>query len=190
MLESMIKSYFPTRAEVTDVANAILDGTDAVMLSAETAIGSFPIETVQTMSSIIKAAETKVAEKDFESSEVIADAISASTVQIADELNSPLIIVFTEGGYTARVIARHRPRQPIFALSPNPRTVKQLCFSGGVFPFLTKSINNFDEVLNLSKKVIKENGIMKLKKGEPFVISAGAPFGRSGTTNLVWVNKV
>lgn len=190
MLESMIKSYFPTRAEVTDVANAILDGTDAVMLSAETAIGSFPVETVQTMSSIIKAAETKVGEKKFESDEVIANAISASTVRIADELKAPLIIVFTEGGYTARVIARHRPSQPIFALSPNPRTVRQLCFSGGVFPFLTKSISNFDQVLHLSKKVIKENLVMKLKKGDPFVISAGAPFGRSGTTNLVWVNKV
>lgn len=190
MLESMIKSYFPTRAEVTDVANAILDGTDAVMLSAETAIGNFPVETVKTMSSIIRAAETRVAEKQFEGNEAIPDAISASTVKIADQILAPLIIVFTEGGYTARVIARHRPNQPIFALSPNQKTVRQLCFSGGVFPFLTKPIGNFDQVLNLSKKIIKDNSILKLKKGEPFVISAGAPFGRSGTTNLVWVNKV
>lgn len=189
MLESMIKSYIPTRAEVTDVANAILDGTDAVMLSAETAIGSFPVETVKTMSSIIRAAETRVAEKQFEASAVVPDAISASTVRIADQIGAPLIIVFTEGGYTARVIARHRPHQPIFALSPNQQTVRQLCFSGGVFPFLTKSISNFDQVLTLSKKVIKDNEILKLKKGSPFVISAGAPFGRSGTTNIVWVNK-
>lgn len=190
MLESMIKSYLPTRAEVTDVANAILDGTDAVMLSAETAIGSFPVETVRTMSSIIRAAETRVTEKLFKSSETIPDAISGSTVKVADQIGAPLIIVFTEGGYTARVIARHRPQQPIFALSPNHRTVHQLCFSGGVFPFLTKSIGSFDQVLNLSRKIIKANTILKLKKGDPFVISAGAPFGRSGTTNLVWVNKV
>lgn len=190
MLESMIKSYFPTRAEVTDVANAILDGTDAVMLSGETAIGKFPIETVKTMSSIIKVAESKVPEKDFSGSEVIADAVSAATVHIAEEVGSPLIIVFTEGGYTARVIARHRPRQTIFALSPNQTTIRKLCFSGGVFPFLTKSIDNFDQVLALSKKVIKDNGLLKLRKGETFVISAGAPFRRSGTTNLVWVNKV
>lgn len=189
MLESMIKSYFPTRAEVTDVANAILDGTDAVMLSAETAIGKFPVETVKTMSAIIKAAESKVPEKDFSGSEVVADAVSASTVHIAEQVNAPLIIVFTEGGYSARVIARHRPKQTIFALSPNPKTVHNLCFSGGVFPFLTKSISNFDQVLTLSKKIIKDNDIIKLKKGGYFVIAAGAPFGRSGTTNLVWVNK-
>lgn len=190
MLESMIKSYFPTRAEVTDVANAILDGTDAVMLSAETAIGKFPVETVETMSSIIKTAESKVPEKDFSGSELIANAVSASTVRIAEEVGASLIIVFTEGGYTAKVIARHRPRQTIFALSPNLNTVRHLCFSGGVFPFLTKSISNFDQVLALSKKIIKENEILKLKKGDPFVIAAGAPFGRSGTTNLVWVNKI
>lgn len=189
MLESMIKSYLPTRAEVSDVANAILDGTDAVMLSAETAIGKFPIETVQTMSSIIKVAEGKVPEKDFSGSELIADAVSAATVHTAEEVNAPLIIVFTEGGYTARVIARHRPKQTIFALSPKPETIRHLCFSGGVFPFLTKSINNFDQVLTLSKKIIKGNEILKLKKGDAFVIAAGAPFGRSGTTNLVWVNK-
>lgn len=190
MLESMIKSYFPTRAEVTDVANAILDGTDAVMLSAETAIGKFPIETVKTMSSIIKVAESKVPEKDFSGSEIIADAVSAATVHIAEQVSAPLIIVFTEGGYTARVIARHRPTQMIFALSPNPRTVRHLCFTGGVFPFLTKPIGNFDQVLSLSRKIVKANGILKLRKGDHFVISAGAPFGRSGTTNLVWVNKL
>lgn len=190
MLESMIKSYFPTRAEVTDVANAILDGTDAVMLSAETAIGKFPVETVKTMASIIRVAESKVPEKQFDTNEVITNSVSNSTVRISDELHSKLIIVFTESGYSARVIARHRPHQAIFALSPNPKTIRQLCFSGGVFPFLTKSINNFDEVLALSKKVIKDNSILGLRKGETFVIIAGAPFGRSGTTNLVWVNKV
>ncbi len=190
MLESMIKSYLPTRAEVSDVANAILDGTDAVMLSAETAIGKFPVETVKTMSSIIRSAESKVPEKDFSGSEIIADAVSASTVHIAEEVGAPMIVVFTEGGYTARVIARHRPKQTIFALSPNPQTVRHLCFSGGVFPFHTKAISNFDQVLALSKKIIKDNDILKVKKGESFVISAGAPFGRSGTTNLVWVNKL
>lgn len=190
MLESMIKSYFPTRAEVTDVANAILDGTDCVMLSGETAIGKFPVETVTTMSSIIKAAQSRIPKKDFHTSEIIADSISGATVKVADEIKAPLIIVFTERGYTARVISRHRPSQMIFALSPNSETVHRLCFSGGVFPFLTKTIDNFDQVLSLSKRVIKNNGLLKLRKGDPFVISAGAPFRRSGTTNLVWINKV
>ncbi len=189
MLESMIKSYFPTRAEVSDVANAILDGTDAVMLSAETAIGKFPVEVVKTMSNIIKTAESKVPEKDFSGSEVVADAISASTVHISDEVGASLIIVFTESGYTARVIARHRPNQLIFAMTPNPRTVHTLCFSGGVFPFLTNPISTFDQVLTLSKTLVKKNNLLRIKKGGLFVISAGAPFGRSGTTNLVWVNK-
>ncbi len=190
MLESMIKNHFPTRAEVTDVANAILDGTDAVMLSAETAIGSFPVDTVKTMSDIIIAAERRLKETEFSTSELVADAISSSTVHIADQIDSPLIVVFSESGYTARVIARHRPNQVIFALTPNPRTVHWLCFSGGVFPFQTKTLNNFDEVLSLSKKVIKANELMKFRKDTYFVISAGAPFGRSGTTNLLWVNKV
>jgi len=189
MLESMIKSYFPTRAEVSDVANAILDGTDAVMLSAETAIGKNPIEVVKTMSDIIKEAEDKVAEKDFSGSGVVADAISAATIHVANEVGARLIIVFTESGYTARVIARHRPTQHIFALTPKLNTVRQLCFSGGVFPFLTNPITTFDQVLSLSKTIIKKNNLLKLKKGDLFVISAGAPFGQSGTTNLVWVNK-
>lgn len=190
MLESMIKSYFPTRAEVSDVANAILDGTDAVMLSAETAIGKFPVEVVKIMSDIIKTAEERVPEKDFSGSELVADAVSASAVHIADEVGAKLIIVFTESGYTARVIARHRPNQYIFALTPKLTTVHKLCFSGGVFPFLTHPIAAFDQVLALSKSIIKKNVLVKLKKGDLFVISAGAPFGQSGTTNIVWVNKL
>ncbi|HSX58316.1 MAG TPA: pyruvate kinase [Candidatus Saccharimonadales bacterium] len=190
MLESMIKSHFPTRAEVTDVANAILDGTDAVMLSAETAIGEFPVETVKTMRDIIKAAEKREITINFSDNELVADAISSSTVNISEKVAAPLIIVFTESGYTARVIARHRPKQLIFALTSNPQTIHRLSFSGGVFPFLTKSLANFDEVLTLSKKIIKNNEVLRFKKGDYFVISAGAPFGRSGTTNLLWVNKV
>lgn len=190
MLESMIKSYMPTRAEVTDVANAILDGTDVVMLSAETAIGKFPVETVKMMANIIKSAQNKVPETIFEKTDNTPDSVSSSAVQIANETGAKLIIVFTQDGPTARRVSRHRPLQPILALSPNDRTIHALCFSGGVFPHEMKVLRNFNEVLTQSRKIAVENEVLKLKKGNTFVICAGAPFGISGTTNLVWVNKV
>lgn len=189
MLESMINSHFPTRAEVTDVANAILDGTDAVMLSAETAIGKFPVETVKMMARIIREAEYRVVKRDFSDSDIVADAISASAVNISERTTSKLIVVFTQTGHTARLITRHKPSQLILALSPDPETIRQLNFSWGVYSQLIKPTENFDDLLTVAKKIVKTNDFFKLKKGENFVICAGAPFGKSGTTNLVWVNK-
>lgn len=190
MLESMITNYLPTRAEVTDVANAILDGTDTVMLSAETAIGKFPVETVQMMTNIIRKAEDKVEKPDLPIGDLVADAVSSSTINIANQIGAKAIVVFTQTGYTARLIARHRPSQIILALSPDQETIRKLSFSRGVFAFYMKTLNNFSQVLNESRAIVKENSIFSLKDGEYFVISAGAPFGKSGTTNLVWVNKV
>mgnify|MGYP001559095848 CR=1 FL=1 len=190
MLESMINSHIPTRAEVTDVANAILDGTDAVMLSAETAIGKFPVETVKMMVKIIKEAETKIPKKDFTDSDIIADAVSTSAVDIADRTNSQLIIVFSQSGHTARLISRHRPKQLIITCSPEPATIRNLNFTWGVYSSLIKTTRDFDGLLLDARKIAKNNNFLTLKKKETFVICAGAPFGRSGTTNLVWVNKV
>lgn len=189
MLESMINSHFPTRAEVTDVANAILDGTDAVMLSAETAIGKFPVETVKMMARIIREAETKLEKKDYSDTDIIADAVSASAVNIAERTNSRLIVVFTQTGHTARLITRHKPSQLILALSPDPNTIHNLNFSWGVYSHLIKTTQTFDDLLTVAKKLVRNNDIFTLKKGDNFVICAGAPFGKSGTTNLVWVNK-
>lgn len=190
MLESMIKSYLPTRAEVTDVANAILDGTDVLMLSAETAIGKFPLESVAMMTDIIRTSENKVLKKNFHETDLTADAVSASVVEIANKVNAKLIIVFTQTGETARKLARFRPTQPIFALSPNETVLHALCFSGGVFPFHMPVLRNFNQVLDRSKEISKLNRILRLQKGDNFVICSGAPFGKSGSTNLVWVNRI
>ncbi len=189
MLESMIHNPLPTRAEVTDVANAILDGTDAVMLSGETAMGKFPREVVKMMASIIEDVTPHVTTQEFREEEKVADAIAASVVKVADQASAKLIIVFTETGFTARKIARHRPRQPIIVLCSDPRALHKLNFSWGVFPQHSKVLKNLDGLIVETKKVATNNKIMKLKKGELFVISAGVPFGKSGTTNLVLVNK-
>ncbi len=189
MLESMINSHFPTRAEVTDVANAILDGTDAVMLSAETAIGKFPVETVKMMVRIIREAEVRVVKRDFTDTDITADAVSASAVNIAERTNSKLIVVFTQSGHTARLISRHKPNQLILALSPVPETIRNLNFSWGVYSHLVKPSTDFDDMLKVAKKIVRTNNLFTLKKGDSFVLCAGAPFGKSGTTNLVWANK-
>ena len=190
MLESMIQNPLPTRAEVTDVTKAILDGTDAIMLSAETAVGSFPFEVVEMMTKIADASLDKVIRRDFPEEKSIADAVSASTVRTAQQIQAKLIIVFTQKGVTARRIARHKPTQPILALSPDPKTIRQLAFSWGTHPMIMKSLTDFDEMIEYAKKIAANNPVLKLKKGDAFVISAGVPFGHSGMTNLVLVEHV
>lgn len=189
MLESMIFSHFPTRAEVTDVANAILDGTDAVMLSAETAMGKFPKETVEMMGRIINASVPHLTPNEYKG-EFTADAIGASVVSVASQVKAKLIIVFTQSGSTARRIARHHPLQPIIALSPDPITIRQLNFSWGVHSLLIKATENVDQVILQAREIAKKNTILPLKRGQQFVISAGIPFGRSGTTNFILVQTI
>jgi len=190
MLESMIHNSLPTRAEVADVTKAILDGTDAVMLSGETAVGKFPEEVVRMMRKIIERASGQVVFREFPEEDLIADAISASTVKIARQINARLIIVFTESGTTARRIARHRPAQPIIALSPDLRVMRRLVFSGCVTPRYSKILKRFDEIVPIARHVAASNPIVTLKKGEAFIVSAGVPFGKAGSTNLVLAEKV
>ena len=190
MLDSMINRPLPTRAEVTDVANAILDGTDAVMLSEETALGKFPVETVQMMSQIIETAEEHVIPREFPGGALIADAVSASVVSVADQIKARLIIVLTQKGVTARRIARHRRPQPIIALSPDPMSIRKLNFTWGVTSMIMEVTKDFDDMIIQTRRAAGKNSVIKLDKDEPFVISAGIPFGRSGTTNLVLVERV
>lgn len=190
MLESMINNPIPTRAEVTDVANAILDGTDAVMLSAETASGKFPVETVGTMVKIIKEALHHITPRFFEDEDEIPNAVSGVVGELADEVGAKLVIVFTQSGSSAQKISRHRHPQVILALSPDEKTVRNLNFTWGVHPKHIRTISHFDTMREDAIVHAKHNEFHALEKNEPFVIAAGMPFGKAGTTNFVFVEKV
>ncbi len=190
MLESMIYNHLPTRAEVSDVAKAVLDGTDCVMLSGETAVGKFPEETVRMMGKIIDAAIPRIAERHFPDEDTIADAVCASAVSMASLVDAKLICVFTQSGSTAKRVARYRPLHPILALSPDRRMLHQLNFSWGVCPVIIRDIRDVDQMIEEGKKASQNTDIVQLSLGDPFVISAGIPFGKSGTTNLVLVERI
>ncbi|HEY4506689.1 MAG TPA: pyruvate kinase [Candidatus Paceibacterota bacterium] len=190
MLESMTQSHLPTRAEVTDVANAILDGTDAVMLSGETARGKYPEEVIKTMVKIIDKALPHIQHRDFPEDNDAYDAVGISAATLADRIKAKLIMVFTESGATARRISRHRPRQPILALTPNEKTLHDLNFTWGIKAEIVKNLYNFDDFLIEAKKIAEKNKLIELKPGDHYVFSAGVPFGRSGSTNMILVQKI
>jgi pyruvate kinase len=190
MLESMITKPIPTRAEVGDVANAILDRTDAVMLSAESAEGKFPIETVEMMVKIIAEAVEHVEVYEYKERKTTGNAITDSAGNIADLIGAKLIIVFTESGRTARRISRHRHQVPILAVSPISTTVHNLNFSWNVFPQLTETVKDFEHMLELAKEVAQKNNILPLQKDDLYIVSAGMPYGKTGTTNMILVQKV
>lgn len=190
MLESMISKPIPTRAEVGDVANAILDRTDAIMLSAETAEGKFPIETVEMMVKIIDEVVSSVSVYEYKERKVISNAITDSVGTIGDLIDGKLLIAFTDSGRTARRISRHRHQLPIIALSPNEATIRGLNFTWGVYPQLIEKIKNFEEMLGQARKIAQNNSIEPLAEGDKYVISAGMPFGETGTTNMILAQKV
>lgn len=190
MLESMISKPLPTRAEVTDVANAILDRTDAVMLSAETAEGKFPVETVETMVKIIQEAVKHLQSYEYKEEETPDNSISSAVGRVADQVKAKLIVAFTQSGVTARRISRHRHQQAIIAVCSDPTIIRGLNFSWGVYPHLIRPTQGFDDMLGQAAEIAKSNHIEKLNKDDLYVIAAGIPFGRSGSTNMVLVEKV
>ncbi len=190
ILESMVSRSIPTRAEVTDVANAILDGTGCLMLSAETATGMFPIETVETMVRIINESIQYVEPMHFPDDSTIGDAVSAAAGQIARQTGAKLIIVYTEKGITARKISRHRHKHTIVALSSNDATVHKLNFAWGVYSHLIGQVQGFDNILQKAREMAKNNRVLPLSKGDMYVIAAGVPYGKSGATNFIYVDKV
>ncbi len=190
MLESMVSKPIPTRAEVADVANAILDRSDAIMLSAETAEGKFPVDTVEMMVKIIEEVVGSVSVYEYKERKTISNAITDSVGTIGDLIDGKLIIAFTDSGKTARKISRHRHPQAIIALSPSNSTIRRLNFSWGVHPQKIENINNFEEMLAEAKKIAKNNPVEPLVEGDKYVISAGMPFGETGTTNMILVQKV
>lgn len=193
MLESMINSPVPTRAEVNDVANAILDGTDAVMLSEESTLGKFPVEAVETMKRIALYTEAnyphKHVEKETEDgSDSVVDSVTESVVNAAKEVGAQAIVALTESGFTPRMVSRHRPAQHIVVLTPNEQTRLRMALSFGCYTYKMKSFQSIGQVVNEARKVLVEKDFAK--KGDRFVIVAGVPFGHAGGTNLMMVETV
>lgn len=194
MLESMISNPRPTRAEASDVANAVFDRTDAIMLSAETAAGEYPLDALKTMSRIAKKAESVWGEETWfgktfnPKSQAITDAISHATCTIAHDLGAKFILTFTETGHTARMVSKYRPLAPITAISPNPRVIRKMALVWGVYPLLVERAKNTDAMIDLAISAsLRENLIFP---GDLVVITAGVPVGINGTTNLIKVHLV
>jgi pyruvate kinase len=193
MLRSMVDHTQPTRAEVTDVVNAVYDGTDAVMLSEETASGQFPVEAFQMMAKIAQSAEEEFPHSQFLRSERdegmnLQQAITYTASLLAQEVDAKVIVTPTESGSTARWVSKVRPRQPILALSQHLSTVRELNLCWGVYPILSPGWNDTDEMLERSKRVSKELGMAS--GGEKIVVIAGVPISVRGTTNLIKVEVV
>ncbi len=194
MLESMMNSPFPTRAEVADVSNSIFDGTDAIMLSGETAIGRYPVETVKMMAQIALETEsalpyTKILlDKGADLEPQTDDAISYAACHIAQQLGAVAIVAFTTSGSTARRVAKYRPRAPILATTPNPYEMRRLLLSHGVYPYEVAEPATVDQLFAQGVKLSLETGAAR--KGDLIIITAGIPPGILGTTNLLKVQRV
>lgn len=201
MLESMVQNPRPTRAEANDVANAIMDGTDAVMLSAETASGKYPVEAVEMMSKIALEVEAspvferliihnsmtdeEVNRKTRENAE---EATSFATIELAEKIGAKFIVTFTHSGNTAKKVSKYRPNIPIIAFSPIKPTVRRLALVWGVIPMELGRVSNVDELLDGAAEVLKFKKLMT--PGDFVVITAGVPVGVSGSTNMIKVVQI
>jgi len=194
MLDSMIRNPRPTRAEASDVANAILDGSDAIMLSGETAMGRYPVEAVRTMARIAAVTERSLPYTDWlqrtflARSRDVTDAISQVACEIAAELGARAILTSTTSGSTARQVARHRPAIPIVAPTPNLATYRQLALVWGVEPLLVDRFADTDAMIVTAVEAARARGLVQ--DGDLVIITAGAPLGGSGLTNLLKVHRV
>jgi pyruvate kinase len=198
MLNSMVDHPRPTRAEASDVYNAILDGTDAVMLSNETAAGEYPVIAVETMARIAVIAEhslwsnrtqgRQISRPKEEGKEAISDAISQSTCQIAEALNSKAIVTSTLTGYTARRVAKERPKNAILCVTPNEITFRRMALVWGVLPLLIPEFNSIDEMISIVVKAAEEAHLVTV--GDSLIIIAGVPFGIGGQTNFLKIHTV
>src|SRR5262249_46620390 len=186
MLESMTQNPRPTRAEASDVANAIFDGTDVVMLSAETAVGRYPLESVEMMGRIICEAESSITQFPRPPRAAplhVAEATSELICHASDELPMKVIAVFTETGSTARLGSKHRPPPPIIAFSPRTETRRRLSLLWGVLPRTIAVVRNIDELSALAEQRLLEERLVR--RGDVVGIVAGTPLGIGGTTNFM-----
>ena len=189
MLDSMMRNPRPTRAEVSDVANAVFDGTSCVMLSGETAGGKYPIEALTAMAGIVEEAESSINYwRQFQKQRVVPasninDAITHTCCLTAKDLDAKAILAATSSGRTAKMICRFRPACPVAALTMSEKVRRQLAICWGVIPFLTGEVNSTDRIFSLSAEVALKERLVE--NGDTVVITAGVPLGRSGSTNLI-----
>ena len=194
MLESMIYNPRPTRAEVSDVANAIYDSTTCVMLSAETASGKYPIQAVEMMKSIIQETEKEFSYRDFFSHSItidyhdISSSVALASVKTAYSLKAKAIFAFTTSGSTARLISQFRPEMPIFGLTSNDYTYQQLSLYWGVIPVDPSQSKTIQDAFAKTSSFMLDHHL--LKKGDCVIVTAGAPFGMPGSTNMMMVAKI
>ena len=191
LLETMVESPTPTRAEISDIANAIFDGTDALLVTGETAVGKFPDKVIEVLKKVIIETENTI---DYSSilqpighEHHTADAISNATCQIANDMNINIILSLTHSGSTARMIARYKPSASIIALTPVKKTYRQLSIIWGVTPKMINEYSKSDDIPSVSAKFIDGNNI--LNKEDKYVVTGGVPVGIAGTTNFVVVQK-
>jgi pyruvate kinase len=193
MLESMTTSQRPTRAEVTDVANAVLDGSDAVMLSAETAIGAYPVRTIKVMGDICREAEMSPGYPAPSGAGAITDApfpraIAHAVADTAASLGLSTVVAFTESGNTARLIARYRPNSRIVAFTPSPVTCNRLAIVWGVTPLMFPRLGSTDEMIAAAERLLLEHGLVEV--GEPVAMAAGIPPNEAASTNLLKLHVI
>ncbi|MCB2189005.1 MAG: pyruvate kinase [Deltaproteobacteria bacterium] len=191
MLRSMMSSPRPTRAEATDVANAVLDGTDAVMLSDETAVGNYPVQAVQVLDRICRATEPFLNESPFlreDFSPLLPEgeaALTRSACFLARDLDAPVLVATTASGRTARLMARLRPARDIVGLTSHPEVYRQLAMSWGVFPILCREFDDLEHMTRMAKEWVQSQGLAQ--DGQKLVITCGYPLNITGTTNMLKV---
>ena len=194
MLESMIRNPRPTRAEVTDIANAIYDGTTAIMLSGESAAGLYPVEAVKTMAKIAERTEkdidytSRMKKRIGAGTPDVTAAISHATCTTAADLNAAAIVTVTMSGFTAGMISKYKPVSPIIACAVNPRVCRQLNLAWGVVPILIEKEDNADDLFEQASRVVEKAGYVK--PGDLAVLTAGVPLGIAGNTNMIRVIEV
>ena len=194
MLDSMMVNPRPTRAEISDVANAIYDGTSAIMLSGETAAGAYPVEALKTMSAIAERTENEVHYRDNRLVDAgngqisVSDATAHAACLTAKDVNASAIVTVSESGNTARLLSKYRPAQPIIACVMNEQVQRQLAISWGITPLMMALAHSTDELIEMSTSLAKENGY--LHDGELAVVTAGVPVGVSGTTNMIKLHMI
>lgn len=189
MLESMMENPRPTRAEVTDIANAIYDGTSAIMLSGETAAGKYPVQALKTMAAVAQSTENDInytkllRSREYGSNLSITDSVAHAACTIASDIDAKAIVTVTKSGFTARNISKYRPAQPIIGCTDTEKSCRQLALSWGVEPILMGTVHSTDELIDISIAAAQREKL--LKEGDLVVVTAGVPVGVSGSTNIL-----